>query len=155
MKLLLCLSLLLSFAVPARAAGEEDRVAATQALVDYFNAVITLDTQRVSQYCNEPFMYLDSARSSSFATRSDVEAWLKPGFAALKERGYGRSEWPQLQVKVLGNGVALASALIVRYKVDGTEMSRAGATYFMRKTQDGWKLVSLTVHDTSTVLKLD
>ena len=155
MKFLLSALLVFALAAPAHAAGDEDKAAATQALIDYFNAVITLDTQRVVRYCHEPFTFVSTGLARSLVTRADLDSWLKPGFAALKERGYARSEWPQLNVKLLSNGVAIASALIVRYKTDGQEMERVGATYLLRKTDDGWKVAVLAAHDASNVPKLD
>jgi ketosteroid isomerase-like protein len=142
-------------AAPAQAAGRADKEV-TLALVDYLNAVISLDAQRVVRFCNEPLMYVSADGStSSFATRGDLESSLKLTLAALKKRGYGRSEWPQLHVKVLSSGVAIASALIVRYKTDGKEMERLGVTYLLRKTGDGWKIAVVTVHDPSNVLDLE
>ncbi len=155
MKLLISVLLLVVFAAPARAAGEEDKAAAAQALVDYFTAYISLDPKRVAPYYHEPFMLVSAGRASSFATHADLEAWLQPALAALKERGYARSEWPQLHVNLLSSGVAIASALVVRYKTDGQEMERFGVTYLLRKTSDGWKVAVLAAHDPSKVLKLE
>jgi ketosteroid isomerase-like protein len=149
------LLLLISLFSSANGAGGDDRALAAQALTDYFVAFTSLDNQRVALLCHEPFMLVSSARTSSFGTRADIESWLKPLFAGLKERGYARSEWTPLQVKVLTNGVAIASALIVRYKTDGQEMERFGATYFLRRTNDGWKVAVFTRHDASSVLKLE
>ena len=79
-------------------------------------------------------------RSSILASRMMLhfhrEAWLQPGLAILKERGYDHADWPQLDVKLLSKELAIASALIVRYKSDNAEFGRAGVTYLMRKVED-------------------
>ena len=93
--------------------------------------------------------------SVSLATRADVESWLTPVLVKLKERGYARSDWSQLQVKVVSNGVAIASAMFIRYKTDGAELERLGATYVLRKTGDGWKIAVIVLHEPSNVLKLE
>jgi ketosteroid isomerase-like protein len=44
----------------------------------------------------------------------------------------------------------------VRYKADGQELDRIGATGVLRKTNDGWKIAVLVGHDpSSVVLRLD
>src|SRR4051794_14349287 len=101
MKLPISALLLLAVAAPARATGEEDDAAATQALVDYFTAYISVDPKRIASHYHEPFMFVTDGRARAFATRMDVESWLQPGLGTLKEEGYGRSEWPQLHVRLL------------------------------------------------------
>jgi len=73
----------------------------------------------------------------------------------LKERNFARSEWARLKTKSLGTGVVIASALAIRYKQDGQELQRFGVTYLLRKTDDGWKLVSYASHDPASVLALE
>ena len=45
-------------------------------------------------------------------------------------------------------------AQFVRYKADGQELERNGATYVLHKTGDGWKIV-VVGHDPGGVLRLD
>ena len=149
------LILLIAFSSSVGAAGDDEKALATQALSDYLNGFVSLDAQRVGGLGHEPFMFISSGRTSMLSTHADIESWIKPIFADLKQRGYGRSEWPQLQVKLLTKDIAVASALIVRYKTDGAEMERFGATYLLRKTADGWRIAVFARHDASSVLKLD
>jgi hypothetical protein len=51
--------------------------------------------------------------------------------------------------------VAVASGLYVRYKADGQELERIGATYVVHKARDGWKIAVLVAHDPGSVLRLD
>ena len=150
---------LFAIALPSYAAAQDDRAAATEALVAYFGAVVaavqTGDAAAVSQHLTEPSVLIDPSKTTVFASRAEYEAWLKPGLAALKERGYDHAAWPQLDLKLLSKELAIASALIVRYKADGTEFGRTGATYFMRKVEGRWKIISLTTHDTAAVIKLN
>src|SRR4051794_357439 len=101
MKLLISVLLLLVAAAPARATGEEENAAATQALVDYFTAYVSLDPKRIAHHYHEPFMIVTAERARAFATRVDMESWLQPGLATLKAEGYARSEWSQLHVSLL------------------------------------------------------
>jgi len=43
----------------------------------------------------------------------------------------------------------------IRHKIDGQELERVAATYVLRRTNDGWKIAVLTVHDPSNVLRLE
>jgi len=151
--------LLLLVAIPSLVAAQDERQAATQALIAYFGsfvgAVKTGDPAAVSQHLTEPLVSIEPTRTTVYATRADYEAWLQPGLAILKERGYDHADWPQLDVKLLSKELAIASALIVRYKSDNAEFGRAGVTYLMRKVEDRWKIVSLITHDTAAVLKLN
>ena len=151
--------LLFVIALPVHVAAQDDKVAATRALVTYFGAFIdavrTGDAAAVSQHLTEPFISIDPSKTVVFATRADFEVWLRPVLGGMKERGYDHSKWPQLDLKLLSKELAVASTLVVRYKSDGTEFGRAGVTYMMRKVEDRWKIVALTVHDTAAVLKLN
>jgi len=156
MKLLTSVLLSLLIAFGAWGAGEDgDKAAATNALLDYINAFMTLDAKHTASYFDEPFMRVSATTSVSLATRADVESWLNPFLAKLKERGYARSDLPQLQIKLVSNGVAIASAMFIRYKTDGAELERLGATYVLRKTGDGWKIAVIVLHEPSNVLKLE
>lgn len=153
-----CCAVLLVTA-PNLAAAQDEKQAATQALVAYFGAFVravkTGDASAVAQHLTEPFVFIEPAGTTVHATRSDYEVWLKPTLASLKEYGYDHADWPQVDVKLLSKELAIASALLVRYKSDRTEFGRSGVTYLMRKAEDRWKIVSITTHDTTTVLKLD
>ena len=154
MRHVLCFLLVLMLTAPAKSNTEEEQ-AATKALNDYLAAVSSLDAGRAAQYFHEPFMLVNAASTGLYQSRAEVEAWLKPGYVTLKERGFARSEWARLRVKSLGSGVAIASALAVRYKADGQELQRLGVTYLLRKTADGWKLAVFTVHDPAALLSLE
>lgn len=156
MKRLACLcAMLIATSGAVLAAGEDGKAAAIKAFKDYVAAVGTLDPQQVAPYYHEPLMFVTAARAGALATRADIEAWLKPVFAGMKERGYARSDWSEFQAKLLSNGVAVISTQTVRYKADGQELERVGFTYLLRKTTQGWKVAVLVGHDPANVLRLD
>ena len=150
---------LLLAALPTLAPAQDEKRAATEALVAYFGAFVGAvksgDPTAVGQHLTEPFVSIEPARTTVYATRLEYEAWLKPILAILKDRGYDHADWPQVDVKLLSKEIAIASVLLVRYKSDNTEFGRTGATYLMRKVGDTWKIISLTTHDIATVLKLN
>ena len=155
MKYMFGLALLLLLSCPAVAGPAEDETAATTLMNEYLESVATLDPHRASAHFNEPFMFVTATNTNAFATRAEVEAWLKPGYSQLKDRGYARSYWAPLRVKALASGVVIASTRFVRYKTDGSELETLGATYLLRNTNDGWRIVVLTPHPASAALSLE
>ena len=124
---------------------------------DYVSAFGSLDPQRVLPYYHEPLTLVTASRVVVMASRADIEAsLLKPLYARLKDAGWdGRSTWAQMHVKQVAAGLAVASGLTIRHKLGGQELERVGATYTRRKTNDGWKIVTLTAHDPGSVLRLE
>ena len=160
MNLLWTMVFLMSCAVIASAVSadaQNEKAAVTQVMNDYVRDFGSFDPQRVLPYYHEPLTTVTAARVIAMPGRTDIEATLlKPLFARLKEAGWnGRSEWTQLHVKQMSTGVAMASGLTVRHKADGQELERVAATYVLRKTNDGWKIAVLTVHDPGSVLRLE
>jgi len=47
---------------------------------------------------------------------------------------------------MLGSQAAFVTGSAVRYGVGGAEMERAGISYLMRKTDDGWKITVMVLH---------
>jgi hypothetical protein len=54
-------------------------------------------------------------------------------------------------VKLLSAQTALVSTRVKRYATDGKELEQFGATYLFRKTDAGWKIAVITIHDASTI----
>jgi hypothetical protein len=72
----------------------------------------------------------------------------------LRARGFARTELNNLHVKRLSTTSVLASGVAVRSKVDGQDL-RVGVTYILHKTNSGWRIAVLVVHDTDSVLGLE
>ena len=131
-----------------------DESGVLQTFGEYLTASFTLDAPRVAQYYDEPFMLVTAKGSVTVANRAAAEKFLLPGFAALKEGGYDRTEFPTLRSASLGQGLAIISGEGVRYAADNTQMASFGITYLWRQGKEGWKLAVMTVHDPSKVLPL-
>jgi ketosteroid isomerase-like protein len=121
---------------------------------EYFLASIGLDEKRVAACYDEPFMYVSAERSAAVAARADAEAFLRPGFKALQEAGYTKTEFPVLRSQSVGTGLAVVSGAGVRYAKDGTQLATFGVTYIWRKRPEGWRLAVMTVHDPKRPLAL-
>jgi ketosteroid isomerase-like protein len=47
---------------------------------------------------------------------------------------------------MLGAQSASVTGIAVRYRAGGAEMERAGISYLLRKTDDGWKIAVMVLH---------
>ena|SRR5665213_1807837 len=122
---------------------------------EYLLASFSLDEKRVATYYNEPFMFVSAEKTVTVATRAEAEAFLKPGFKALQQSGYAKTEFPILRSQSLGKGLAIISGMGIRFKTDGVQLASFGITYIWRQAPDGWKLAVMTVHDAAIVLRLE
>ncbi len=136
------------------AEAQDEKAAVTQTLNDYYRVFSNMDVQSALSYYHEPVTFVTAGSVITAATRTEAAARLTALYEDLRPRGFGRSELTQLHIKQLGAGLAMASGVAVRYKLDGHELNRTGVTYVLRKTSQGWKLAVLVSHDPATVLRL-
>lgn len=100
--------------------------------------------------------YLIMAPEGVIAPSSEEEALalIRPQMENLRARGYARSELNRPTVKLLSPTTALAAVEWIRRKANEGELERLGATYAFFKGGDGWKIVMVTVHPSSTLPEL-
>ena len=58
-------------------------------------------------------------------------------------------------MKLLDQTTALASAVVVRHKTEGSELETIGATYVLRKTEGEWKISVIMRHPPANVIRAD
>ena len=126
-----------------------------QVFVDYFRGFSNLDLKAVVSYFHLLCTFIVPQDIFIFNTASEVEGFWGPRFDDLKTQNFGHTERAEGNVKALNDNTAIASSLAVRYSEDGVELERRGATFILRKTAGGWKIVSLTHHSPDNVIKLN
>jgi len=89
-----------------------------------------------------------------FTSVSQVEEFWGPRFDELKAQGFDRTERAEANIKVLNDNTAMASSKAIRYTEDGSELERRGATFALRKTDGGWKIVTLIHHSPDNVIQM-
>lgn len=57
-------------------------------------------------------------------------------------------------MRQLSADTGMVSCEVTRHKADGTALERFGATYAFRKTDAGWRIAMLAIHDADAVLDL-
>jgi ketosteroid isomerase-like protein len=134
---------------------ESEKAAVDLAYRAYGEAFSRGDLPTVVQHCNVPFVVIFPQEVRVLPTAADLEKFYAAARQDLKERGYSHSELLEVHIKLLGPTVALVSSLFTRYKTDGSELATLGATYLLRKTDDVWKIVVITVHPAKSVVRAD
>jgi ketosteroid isomerase-like protein len=116
---------------------------ALEVIHEYYKAFSTLDlTAIVSHFC-EPSMTVAPQGVVSAGDRAALAASLAPMVQSLRARGYGRSEFVQPQVILLGEADALVRGVAARYTAAGQELERIPISYLMHRSEASWKIAVL------------
>ena len=139
---------------------QAEKTAVDHALRDYNDAFGRGDLSAIGQHCNVPFVaFIYSPQGSQgvkvLPTMPEIEAFYGDVQRPLRERGYSHSTVSELHVKLLDQTTALASAVFVRHKTDGSELETIGATYVLRKTEGEWKIAVVMGHPPANVIRAD
>jgi NTF2-like protein (DUF6841) len=88
-------------------------------------------------------------------SRQEVEVWAKSFVTRLAEQGWDRSDMPSPSICVLTLTSAIASGEFVRYRKDGSVLSRLGTAYVFSKGASGWRVVAMLSHDPAKPIRCD
>jgi len=129
----------------------DETAAIRRTYTEYFQVFQTLRPEAVASFYHVPCMALSPQGVTVMTTSEEVRAFFRTMRTALQARHYARSERGALEVKLLSDQTALVSTRVKRYATDGKELEQFGATYLVRKTDAGWKIVVTTIHDAGPV----
>jgi len=150
---------LLSLAGSERGATEPAFVASAdeadvdRAIGEYVEAFIKGDLEAIVAHCATPFVVVSPKGMTVLATTAEIEAWYVAALRDLRQRGYAYSKRKETHVKLLDNNLALASAIFVRYRADGSELGTGGNTYLLRKEDGRWRIVENIFHPPDRVIR--
>ncbi len=126
-----------------------------QLFVKYFNDFSNLDLKAIVSYFHRPCVFIVPQGVFVFSSAAEVEGFWRPRFDDLKTLGFGRTERVEANINVLTDDTAMASGMAIRYTKGGSELERRGATFALRKTDDGWKIVTLIHHSPDNVIQMN
>ncbi len=95
-----------------------NEIAVKQILEDYYRAFSTLDIGAILPYFHEPALFIGPSGVFPVPTSAVLTSVLGSTIEDLRAKGYGRSELEQV-----------------------------GVTYLLHKTETGWKIAVLVLHD--------
>ena len=124
-------------------------------LFNYLNDYSGLDLKAIVSYFHYPCTFIVPQEVLAFSSASEVEGFWRPQFDDLKTQRFGRTERARANIKVLNDNTAMASIMAIRYREDGSELERRGATFALRKTDEGWKIVTLIHHSPDNVIQMN
>ena len=125
-----------------------------QLFIDYFRDFSNLDLKAIVAYFHLPCVFIVPNDVLVFLTETEVEGFWAPRFEAMKAADFGHTERHEASIQALNDHTAMASSLAVRFKKDGTELERRGAAFAVRKTDDGWKIVTVIHHSPDNVIRM-
>lgn len=131
----------------------DDKAAVAQVLTDYYRAFSTLDAEAVKPYFHEPWQLVSPAGVGVGTTRAALAAVVQPAMEALRARGFAKSELTNLRLKRLSAASVIAGGVAVRRKSDGQELERNGVVYLLQKTNAGWHIAAIVIHDADDPLR--
>jgi uncharacterized protein (TIGR02246 family) len=135
------------------ALAETEEEAVAKVLQAYEDAWGRHDAHAIASFYYEPAMRVTRGGPVVRPTRADQEAFFGGFLRGLVSRGYVRSAWEQLEVRLLDAETAIASGVTGRYTADGSLLERVAVTYGLRKTSEGWKIFLSATHAPDTVLR--
>ena len=127
--------------------------AVTKFLSDYYAAFSTLNIQAILPYFHEPALLVGPLGVIPLPTPAALVPVYSPVMENLRRRQYGQSELKVQQLKLLSATSAWAVGVAIRLKTDGQELERAGVTYLMHKTDNGWKFAVVVLHDADEIAR--
>jgi uncharacterized protein (TIGR02246 family) len=130
-----------------------DKATVEQLFREYVAAFVAGDPRKIAAYYNEPTMLLGMGKVLS--TRAEVETWVQTITTDFQSRGIADLHLDQLAVKLLGQNVALVSAISQRRAKDGAVVDTVAASYVLRRADTGWKIAALAAYPPADFLKLE
>lgn len=110
---------------------------------EYYKAFSTLDLNAIAEYYCEPSMIIGPQGVLAAANHAALTGSLTVIINSLKAKGYGRSEFAEPKVTMLGESDALVRGTAVRYTAAGPELERVPLAYLMHRTEGGWRIAAL------------
>lgn len=82
----------------------------------------------------------------------DVEIWVSGFLDNIRSQGWYRSAMPSPTICVLGVNSGFGSGQFIRYREDGSEISRSGMTYIFQRKPEGWRMTTFLAQDPNVQL---
>ena len=127
----------------------DQQSAVIQALLAYYEAFNTFEVQAILPSFHEPALLIAPSGAFAAPTHDVLAPVLKATIYSLRQTGWGRSELRVGRVESLSAVTSVATGTAIRYKVDGQELERVGATYVLQNADGCWRIAVVIMHDTN------
>ena len=119
---------------------------------DYVALIGNDDTRLAAAFYEEPASIVGPKVFLLLLTKTDVVKFLDSLQLTARPLGYAKSTLEYLATRMLNSEMALCSAITARWRADGSEMQKVGATYLLRRGTEGWKIRQLMMTDLDKLL---
>jgi ketosteroid isomerase-like protein len=124
-----------------------DETDVVRVLHEYYSAFSALNVEAVLPFFHEPSLLIGPQGPFAATTHTLLAAAIAPAMESLRARGFRRTELSVRNLKSLSATATLIGGVARRYKLDGQELDQAGVTYVLHKSDSGWKIAVLILHD--------
>ena len=118
---------------------------ALEVVYEYYRVFSTLDLSAIVEYFSEPCMSIGPQGVFSARSREELAGALGPMVESLRARGYGRSEFADAEMRMLGESAALVRGTAVRYSASGPVMERVPISYVVHRSGAGWLIAVMVI----------
>ncbi|MFT4581595.1 MAG: ketosteroid isomerase-like protein [Gammaproteobacteria bacterium] len=108
----------------------------------YLNTFHGLDAGQVATFYTQPCLFITGQSITLLHDSDEIERLFDRIIADLVAENYDHSVVEDLNIKLLSEHLAQVSGLAIRYRKDGTELERTGASYTLQYRANAWKFVS-------------
>jgi ketosteroid isomerase-like protein len=119
---------------------------------EYIAIFLTGDLKKVTAHYNEPLMLVATSRA---VNRAEAEVIMGKIRDDLQARGIAEFVFDRLEVKMVGENVALVSFIIKQQTKDGVVVNVSAGTYSLRRADSGWKIAVISTYPPADFVKLD
>ncbi|MFT4562131.1 MAG: ketosteroid isomerase-like protein [Gammaproteobacteria bacterium] len=109
---------------------------------DYLDTFHRLDAEAVAMFYTQPCLFITDQTITLMHDGDEIERLFGEIISGLIAKDYDHSVVEDLSVKLLSEHLAQVSGLAIRYRKDGTELEKAGASYVLQFSANAWKFVS-------------
>lgn len=103
----------------------------------------------------DTIMLMSSNNPATAMTEEAFNEQVRTFLDSLKAKGVASVTWETVNIKMLDKNLALVSNVAVRYRDNGDIYNKVGATYFVNKLDDVWRISAFAVHNHSNALTLN
>ena len=119
----------------------------------YNHFIATEELKRNPSLYDDQVMLITTKGTSNTLSSDAMDKGVTAFLSDLKSKGVRKVDWENIEIKLLADHIALASNVAVRYNQNGNVYNRVGATYFLNKSSEGWRISAFAVHGHDNSIK--
>ncbi|MFJ6727145.1 hypothetical protein ACIQPQ_19795 [Streptomyces sp. NPDC091281] len=105
--------------------------------------------ETILRYWGRPLHVASAVFNQWLLTPEEVIGFLELNHAPLREGGYTHTVVPDRQVTLYGRNAASVDVIWSRRRADESEIERWAVHFEVRRTQEGWRMVSIVGEETT------